>query len=126
MSSSKLLDQVRITARLRHLSLKTEKAYVQHNKRFIFFHDQKHPRDMAAGHIRDHLSHRGVEKSVGKLLRLRNFVRNLFRHLHHFLPARIVSPHLLGEIVAQFAQLVADSTRIVVDVRKAPALVGNE
>lgn len=64
MSSSKLLDQVRTTARLRHLSLKTEKAYVQHIKRFILFHGKKHPRDMAEGHIRDYLSHLAVERNV--------------------------------------------------------------
>ena len=64
MSSSKLLDQVRTTARLRHLSLKTEKAYVQHIKHFILFHGKKHPRDMAEGHIRDYLSHLAVERNV--------------------------------------------------------------
>ena len=37
-SEPKLLDQVGITARLRHLSLSTEKAYVQHIKRFIIIH----------------------------------------------------------------------------------------
>ena len=51
MSSSKLLDQVRTTARLRHLSLKTEKAYVQQIKRFILFHGKQHPLEMAAGYI---------------------------------------------------------------------------
>jgi hypothetical protein len=67
MSSSKLLDQVRATVRLRHLSLKTEKAYVQHIKRFIVFHGMKHPRDMAEGHIRDYLSHLAVERNVSVL-----------------------------------------------------------
>jgi integrase len=62
--SSKLLDQVRATARLRHLSLKTEKAYVHHIKRFILFHGKKHPRDMAERHIRDYLSHLAVERNV--------------------------------------------------------------
>jgi len=32
MAAPKLLDQVRMVARLRHLSLKTEKAYVQQNQ----------------------------------------------------------------------------------------------
>lgn len=64
MSSSKLLDQVRVTARLRHLSLRTEKAYLQHIKRFILFHEKKHPRDMAESHIRDYLSHLAVERNV--------------------------------------------------------------
>jgi hypothetical protein len=34
----KLLDQVRETARLKHLSLRTEEAYVQWIKHFILFH----------------------------------------------------------------------------------------
>src|SRR6266478_5994438 len=64
MSSSKLLDQVRTTARLRHLSLRTEKAYVQHIKRFILFHGKRHPREMAEDHIRDYLSHLAVDRNV--------------------------------------------------------------
>lgn len=64
MSSSKLLDQVRTTARLRHLSLKTEKAYLQHIKRFIIFHGKQHPREMCENHIRDYLSHLAIERNV--------------------------------------------------------------
>jgi site-specific recombinase XerD len=64
MSQPRLLDEVRTTARLRHLSLKTEKAYVQQIKRFILFHDKKHPREMNEGHIRDYLSHLAMEKNV--------------------------------------------------------------
>lgn len=61
---SKLLDQVRTTARLRHLSIKTERVYVQHIKAFILFHRKQHPRDMAENHIRDYLSHLAVERKV--------------------------------------------------------------
>jgi integron integrase len=64
MPSSKLLDQVRTTARLRHLSLKTERVYVQHIKAFILFHHKQHPRDMAENHIRDYLSHLAVDRNV--------------------------------------------------------------
>ena len=64
MSSAKLLDQVRITARLRHLSLKTEKAYRQHIKRFILFHGKRHPRELSEDHIRDYLSDLAINKSV--------------------------------------------------------------
>jgi hypothetical protein len=35
----KLLDQVRHATRVRHLSYRTEQAYVHWIKRFIFFHD---------------------------------------------------------------------------------------
>jgi len=64
MSSTRLLDRVRAAARLRHLSLKTEKAYVQQIKRFIIFHGKKHPNEMNENHIRAYLSHLAVEKNV--------------------------------------------------------------
>ncbi|MEP6741071.1 MAG: integron integrase [bacterium] len=64
MSSSKLLDQVRTSARLRHLSFRTEQAYVQQIRRFILFHGKKHPREMNEKHIRDYLSHLAVERNV--------------------------------------------------------------
>jgi site-specific recombinase XerD len=64
MPPTKLLEQVRATARLRHLSLRTEKAYVQHIKRFILFHGKKHPREMCEDHIRDYLSYLAVERNV--------------------------------------------------------------
>ena len=39
----KLLDQVHEAMRARHYSRRTEEAYVQWIKRFIFFHDKRHP-----------------------------------------------------------------------------------
>jgi len=44
----KLLDQVREVIRLKHYSIRTEQAYVQWIKRFIFFHQKRHPREMGA------------------------------------------------------------------------------
>jgi hypothetical protein len=51
-SSPKLLDQVTIVARLKHLSLRTEKAYRQHIKQFILFHNKRHPIEMGETEIR--------------------------------------------------------------------------
>jgi hypothetical protein len=42
----KLLDQVRQAIRTRHYSYMTEKAYVHWIKRFIFFHNKRHPAEM--------------------------------------------------------------------------------
>ena len=39
----KLLDQVRAAVRVRHYSLRTEQAYIHWIKRFIFFHNKRHP-----------------------------------------------------------------------------------
>jgi hypothetical protein len=47
-SKTKLLDQMRHVLRLKHMSIRTEKAYVQWAKRFILFHHKRHPADMGA------------------------------------------------------------------------------
>ena len=39
----KLLDQVRAKIRTMHYSRRTEEAYINWIKRFIFFHNKKHP-----------------------------------------------------------------------------------
>jgi hypothetical protein len=44
----KLLDQVRDDLRLKHYSLRTEQAYVSWIKRYILFHDKRHPTEMGA------------------------------------------------------------------------------
>ena len=52
----KLLDQVRQAIRTRHYSYMTEKAYVGWIKRFIFFHNKRHPAEMAEAEIAQFLS----------------------------------------------------------------------
>src|SRR6266849_2808837 len=47
-SKTKLLDQVRHVLRLKHMSYRTEEAYVQWIKRFIVFHHKRHPSTMGA------------------------------------------------------------------------------
>ena len=60
----KLLDRVRAAARLRHLSLSTEKTYSDWIRRFILFHRKRHPAVMAADEIRQFLSHLAVAGRV--------------------------------------------------------------
>lgn len=52
----KLLDQVRQAIRTRHYSYMTEKAYVHWIKRFIFFHNKRHPNEMGEPEIGRFLS----------------------------------------------------------------------
>ena len=47
----RLLDRVRHAIRARHLSRRTEDAYVAWIRRFIFFHDKRHPADMGAPEV---------------------------------------------------------------------------
>ena len=43
---SKLLEEVRNTLRVHHYAIKTEKSYVQWIRRFILFHNKRHPVEM--------------------------------------------------------------------------------
>ena len=63
-SKPKLLDQVRHVLRLKHMSYRTEEAYVQWMKRFIVFHHKRHPSTMGAAEIRAFLTHLAVDRKV--------------------------------------------------------------
>src|SRR5215475_12086616 len=52
----KLLDEVRQAIPRRHYSDRTEKAYVHWIKRYIFFHNKRHPQEMAEAEIARFLS----------------------------------------------------------------------
>jgi integron integrase len=60
----KLLEQVRQVIRKRHYSDRTEKAYVHWIKRFIFFHNKRHPVEMAEPEIARFLSSLASEAHV--------------------------------------------------------------
>ena len=64
MSAPRLLDQVRHTARLKHLSLRTERAYAQWVYRFVVYHRKRHPRDLGADEIQSFLTMLAVERNV--------------------------------------------------------------
>jgi integron integrase len=61
---TKLLDQVRDAIRLRHLSRRTEEAYLGWIRRFILFHHKRHPNDMGVEEVQAFLSHLAVHAQV--------------------------------------------------------------
>src|SRR3990167_441859 len=60
----KLLDQVRQAIRTRHYSPRTEETYVGWIKRFIFFHDKRHPAEMGEAEIGRFLSSLATDAKV--------------------------------------------------------------
>jgi len=60
----KLLDQVQELLRIKHYALRTEEAYVDWIRRFILFHNKRHPRDMGTPEIRAFLAHLATEGNV--------------------------------------------------------------
>lgn len=64
MSTIKLLDQIKVKIRTNHLSIRTEQAYVSWIKRFILFHNKRHPTEMGEKEIEDFLTHLVIANNV--------------------------------------------------------------
>jgi integron integrase len=60
----KLLEQVVSKLRVKHYSLRTEKAYVDWIKRYILHHGKRHPKDMGAAEVEAFLTHLAVARNV--------------------------------------------------------------
>ena len=60
----KLLDRVRDALRVRHMSPRTEKAYLHWIRRYILFHRKRHPSDMGEAEINAFLTHLAVRQNV--------------------------------------------------------------
>ena len=60
----RLLDQVRDAIRLKHYSYRTEQSYVQWIRRYILFHNKRHPNEMGVPEIEAFLTHLAVQEHV--------------------------------------------------------------
>jgi len=60
----RLLDQVRDVIRFKHYSIRTEQSYISWIKRFILFHQKRHPRDMGADEVTRFLTDLAVRGNV--------------------------------------------------------------
>lgn len=78
----KLLDLVRETLRLKHYALRTEEAYVQWIRRFILFHNKRHPREMGMPEIRAFLAHLATEEHVAASTQTQALSALLFLYRH--------------------------------------------
>ena len=63
----KLLDRLRQALRSRHYSPRTEQTYCHWVRRFIYFHNIRHPADMAEPEINAFLTHLAVKSPVDDL-----------------------------------------------------------
>jgi len=82
VKSKKLLDQVRDTIRLKHYSIRTEQAYVDWIKRYILFHNKRHPKDMGSREITSFLTHLAVARKVSASTQNQALSALLFLYRH--------------------------------------------
>ena len=79
----KLLDQLREAIRTRHYSPRTEEAYVMWVKRFIHFHNLRHPASMGADEVNAFLSSLALNDNVAASTQNQalNALLFLYRHV---------------------------------------------
>ena len=88
-----LIDDVREALRLRHYSARTEEAYAGWIRRFILFHNKRHPREMGAAEVRRFLSHLALDGQVSASTQNQALGALLFLYRHVL---RIDLDHLEG------------------------------
>lgn len=74
----RLLDRVRAACRVRQYSIRTEDAYVDWIKRFILFHNKRHPLEMGAAEINAFLTHLAIDGHVAAATQNQAFCALLF------------------------------------------------
>jgi len=57
----KLLDHVCDAIRPKHYSIRTEESYITWIKRYIFFHNKRHPSELGSAAIEAFLTHLAVD-----------------------------------------------------------------
>jgi hypothetical protein len=60
----KLFDVAREKMRTRHMAYRTEQAYLQWIRRYIAFHDRRHPRDLGGPEVEQSLTCLAVAHKV--------------------------------------------------------------
>jgi len=78
----KLLDQLRDAIRARHYSIRTEKCYADWVRRFILFHNKRHPREMGAPEVEAFLTHLAVDRNVAASTQNQALAAILFLYNH--------------------------------------------
>ncbi len=78
----KLLEQVQEVIRLKHYSQSTGQSYAQWIKRFILFHNKRHPQEMGAAEIEQFLTHLAVKENIAASTQNQALSALLFLYRH--------------------------------------------
>jgi integrase len=123
----RLLDAVRDAIRVRHYSRRTERAYVGWIRRYILFHDKRHPAEMGAQEVSRYLSSLAVHGRVSPSTQNQALAALLFLYgavLNVELPwlddlVRAVTPRRLPVVLSR------EEVRAVLSaLRGTPRLIG--
>ena len=118
MPKRKLLEQVSDVARLKHLSLRTEQAYLTWIRRYIIFHEKRHPQELGAEGVRSFLTHLAVDQRVAAATQNQAFHALLFLYRNVL---RMEDPNIEGVERAQQSR----SLPVVFTKEEANAVIAN-
>ncbi|MEO8062707.1 MAG: integron integrase [Pseudomonadota bacterium] len=127
MDPPRLMDQVRQAIRLRRLRHRTEQAYVDWIKRFILFHDKRHPSSMGGPEVERFLSYLAQHRNVAAATQAQALSALLFlykRVLNVDLPwldsvVRAKRPKRLPTVLTQ-----KETHRVIANLKGAYWLIG--
>ena len=108
----KLLDQLRDAIRIKHYSYSTEKTYVHWAKRYILFHNKRHPAEMGAPEIEAFLSHLAQEANVSASTQNQAFNALLFLYRNVLHVELDVTIHTLRAKRGQHLPTVLSKTEV--------------
>ena len=78
----KVLEQVGDQIRLKHYFYRTEEAYIQWMRRYILFHNKRHPKEMVVPEIEAFITHLAVEGNVAAATQNQALSALLFLYKH--------------------------------------------
>jgi integron integrase len=121
-----LLESLRAALRVRHRSRRTEKTYVEWVRRFILFHDKRHPAELGSEAVMAFLNHLAVEVGVSSSTQNQalNAIVFLYRHVLGREPERFEGlirargPRRLPVVLT-----VAEARALLAELRGAERLV---
>jgi integron integrase len=82
MAEKKLLDQLQDKILAKHFSKKTVSAYVAWARRYILFHNKRHPREMGRREIEEFLNHLANDRQVSASTQNQSLQALLFLYRH--------------------------------------------
>jgi integron integrase len=77
-----LLTVARERMRTRHLALRTEHAYLQWFRRYLAFHNRRHPRELGAPEVEQFLTHLALDRKVSAATQNQALQALLFLYRH--------------------------------------------
>ena len=88
-AAPKLLDQVRDKIRVKHYSIRTETQYIHWIKRFILYHNKRHPREMGAKEVESFLTHLATAGGVSAATQNQALSALLFLIINGYQPVHL-------------------------------------